>query len=176
MSAATDLTGKKFGRLTALNRTESNKKGGAMWLCECECGEKVVANATNLRNGHTKSCGCFKAETSSKAHMKHGMCHSRLHRIWGAMQYRCGNPNCSEYKNYGGRGISVCKEWKEDFLNFYNWAMSNGYADDLTIDRIDVNGNYCPENCRWATLKEQQSNRRNSKRNNMEGVKQIDSV
>lgn len=115
-----------------------------------------------MRSGHTQSCGCLEKEVKSAAHTKHGKRNTRLYRIWANMKGRCFNPNIKEYKWYGGKGISVCPEWM-NFQVFYDWAMDNGYADSLTIDRIDQNGNYCPDNCRWLALSDQQSNRSNNR-------------
>ena len=157
-----DLTGKRFGRLVVIER--SDKIGShPMWLCECDCGNRVIVDGANLRTNHTKSCGCYHSEIAPKNRTKHGKSYTRLHRIWACMKQRCYYPKRHNYHNYGGRGITICDEWRTDFQAFYDWAMANGYNDNLSIDRVDVNGNYRPENCRWATMKEQQNNRRNTR-------------
>lgn len=157
-----DLSGKRFGRLTVtkLLKTENNS---AIWECKCDCGNTTTASTYMLKSQKKKSCGCLKKEVIKKgANVKHGKRYSRLYKTWCGMKSRTSNPNDKSYKDYGAKNISVCKEWKDSFDNFYKWSIQNGYSDDLTIDRIDANGNYCPENCRWATLKEQQRNKRNT--------------
>lgn len=156
-----DLTGRKFGKLTVVEFKGSNNKTGALWLCKCECGNEKIITSRNLLSGVTKSCGCLSKEKPN--HTTHGLCYTRLHGVWASMKSRCYNPNNKRYKNYGGRGIKVCDEWQE-FRPFYNWAIANGYDENAprgqyTIDRIDVNGDYEPHNCRWITIEEQQKNK-----------------
>lgn len=160
MSKIKDLTGQKFGRLTVLERSESNKDGRAQWLCLCECGEIKVKLGKLLLNGHCKSCGCGEYENRVNNITSHKLSNTRLYNIWCAMKQRCYYSKHKDYHNYGGRGITVCEEWKNDFKSFYDWSITHGYADNLTIDRMDVNGNYEPNNCRWATAKEQRLNQR----------------
>ena len=156
-----NLAGERFGRAIVLKRVE-NKSKRVAYLCKCDCGNEFVTTALNLKKGDTKSCGCIKSEMLASRLTRHGKSKTRLYKIWKGMKNRCLNKNEPSHKNYGGRGISVCKEWTNDYLNFEKWANANGYNDNLTLDRIDVNGNYEPSNCRWATILEQQNNTRKS--------------
>lgn len=162
-----DITGQRFGRLTATEYVGRYKNGRqALWRCQCDCGNEVFVPGRSLRAGMTKSCGCFQRESrydKSKAYRKHGMAKTRIYSIWNSMRDRCNNPNCSGYEHYGARGIKVCDEWNKDFCLFYVWAINNGYTDSLTIDRMDVNGDYTPTNCRFVDMSVQQFNKRKPK-------------
>lgn len=157
-----DLVGKKFGKLTVIKRAK-NRGHNTCWLCQCECGNLKEALASNLKTGVTNSCGCITKEKIIKAVTKHNETKTRLYRLWSNMKQRCYNKKQPTYKYYGARGIRVCQEWKNNYESFRDWAITNGYSDKLTIDRIDVNGNYEPTNCRWITNTEQQQNKSNNR-------------
>ena len=164
MNQLIDLTGQKFGKLTVISLEKSDKKRkGAVWLCRCECGNIKAVSSRNLRKGCTKSCGCSTKEMIGKANTKHGMNLSRLHRIWSGMKTRCTNSKNKDFELYGGKNIKVAEEWLHDFQAFHDWAIGSGYKENLSLDRIDPNGNYEPDTCRWATMKQQQNNRSNNR-------------
>lgn len=161
------LIGKKFGKLLVLEECkERDKHKKIVYKCLCDCGSISYVTANNLRreNG-TRTCGCSKV-----GHATHGKRHTRMYGIWLGMKTRCYNKNRRQYKDYGGRGVAVCDEWKDDFQAFYNWAMSHGYNDTLTIDRIDNDGNYEPSNCRWVNWTMQQNNKRTNVNITFNGV------
>ena len=162
-----DLTGRVYGRLTVIERVENDKWKQARWKCLCECGNYTVAVTSELNRGNVRSCGCLNREISKRVNSKHGFKYTRLYKIWGSMKKRCYNPNSPNYKYYGAKGIKICDEWKNDFKVFHDWAFANGYDENAeygkcTIDRIDVNGNYEPSNCRWIDVKSQERNRGNN--------------
>lgn len=162
-----DLTGQRFGRLVAIEKTRVDNK--TAWVCKCDCGNLKIVKTGNLRCNATKSCGCLAKDTMRmiqnqyNAKRTHGMSGTRLYKIWKDIIRRTTNPNRRNYAWYGGRGITVCSEWRDSFVAFQKWATENGYDDTLSIDRIDPDGNYCPQNCRWATKKGQANNKRNNR-------------
>ena len=179
MGKLIDLTGQRFGKLTVLRKGISvrHPSGGisATWICRCECGKELSIISRSLLTGRSTSCGCIRSEIFTQKHINrihgeshHGETHkaTRLYRVWVGMRERCNNPNHNRWQHYGGRGIRVCEEWN-DYENFKRWAMRNGYDPEAprgkcTIDRINVNGDYEPENCRWVDMKTQYKNTRRS--------------
>lgn len=157
MPALVDITGQRFGRLVVLRRLGSAKYGESTWLCRCDCSKNKVILGHSLRQGLTKSCGCLQRERASQTKKKHGASTTETYYIWAGMRTRCKNPKATPYKNYGGRGISVCERWNS-FDNFL--ADMGERPPGLSIDRIDNDGNYEPDNCRWATQSEQTGNQR----------------
>ena len=151
-----DITGQKFGRLTVIKPVKA-ENGKTLWLCKCDCGNEIRTQGYCLGK-RTFSCGCMQKEKLLSRITKHGKCHSRIYRIYNGMVRRCYSPNCKAFEHYGGRGITLCKEWKDSFDTFYDWAINNGYADNLTIERKNVNGDYEPDNCCWIEKKYQTLN------------------
>lgn len=168
MAEFKDLTGQKFGRLTVIDiskKVQSGKRERYYWKCKCECGKYHEVRTDGLTSGNVQSCGCLhrgQAIKNVSLHHTHKQSGSRLYRIWAQMKDRCMNEKNTCYSRYGGRGIIICDEWKNDFEAFYKWAIDNGYHENLTIDRKDNNKGYFPDNCRWTTNKEQSRNRRSN--------------
>lgn len=160
-----DLTGERYGRLTVLRRSSKNCTPNGTprvyWECLCNCGNMATVSSNGLRCGRTKSCGCLYTERIQSANITHGGRKTRLYNIWSNMKQRCINPKGTMFEYYGGRGIAVCPDWLNSFSSFQNWALSSGYTDELTLDRLDNDGDYCPENCHWIPMFEQAKNRRN---------------
>lgn len=154
-----DITGQKFGKLTAIkldhikSYSTSTKR---YWLCKCKCGNYSIVEQGQLTRGKTKSCGCIQKEYFKT---KHNLRNSKIYETWSNIKKRCYNARSTRYKWYGAKNIKMCDEWKNDFKTFYDWSINNGYKEPLTIDRIDVNGNYEPNNCRWVDWKQQQQNK-----------------
>ena len=147
-----NLAGRKYGKLTVISPINVPLKSGQhkRWLCQCDCGNTTIVSSDHLKKGDIKGCGCYY----------YGLSHTRLFRIWEHMKNRCNSESDDSYKHYGLRGITVCPEWENDFLCFYNWAMDNGYSDSLSIDRINNDKGYSPDNCRWVDQKVQANNTR----------------
>ena len=168
MKKVKDLTGQRFGRLVVIG-IDPDSVRKTYWYCRCDCGNTKKVRSDSLQSGRIRSCGCLKKEQDKENLINDSIRKSsaygekvgttRLYHIWSAMKGRCKNPHDARYHRYGGRGISVCEEWSEDFGSFRKWALENGYDDSLTIDRIDNDGCYEPSNCRWVTQKQQSNNR-----------------
>lgn len=164
---ASELIGKRFGSLTVVSRYENTTGGKCRWVCVCDCGTLKAKPVTtsDLLSGKVRSCGCLYKESNKGRKTTHGLSQSRIFGIWSGMLQRC-----RKHRNYVNRGITVCDEWLNDFQAFYDWAVANGYKENLTIDRIDNDKGYSPENCRWVDMKTQQNNRRNNRIVNYFGV------
>lgn len=161
MSTLIDITGNKYGMLTVIRRAENAPKGITRWECQCDCGNIVIVRGRNLKNGAVKSCGCLKS-VANKKRSRHNMTGTRLYQAWANIKQRCYHENNPWYKFYGARGIKMCDIWRESFEAFAEWALSNGYQDDLTIERINNDRGYEPNNCKWIGLGAQANNKRSN--------------
>lgn len=169
-----DLTKQRFGQLEVIELAEIRNRR-SYWLCKCDCGNTKVVRSDALISLKTVSCGCLKKKQDKinlTANHKDNQTKERLYHIWASMCQRCSNENSQSYENYGGRGISVCEEWRSDYRNFRKWAVENGYQETLTIERNNVNGNYCPENCCWIPFSRQERNQRRTIRVTIDGITQ----
>lgn len=171
MSASISVIGKKYNRLTVIGEYSNGRR--VIRHCLCDCGNKTDVVLDKLVSGHTKSCGCLNHEKRKTTPLKHGESKTRLWRIYAKMLRRCYVPKEPAYKYYGALGVRICDEWLNDRSKFFDWAKKNGYQDDLTIDRINVYGDYSPDNCRWATAQEQTRNKRNNRYFNCFGKEQV---
>lgn len=161
-----DLAGKRFGRLVAVEQSGRTKDRHILWKCECDCGNAINVSSRDLKDSHTRSCGCLQKDVVSNMRLKHGDRDARLYSVWKTMKKRCENERCKSFKWYGGNGVTVCEAW-HDYITFKKWALQNGYDEKAeygkcTIDRIDPCGNYEPGNCRWVSMAEQAKNKRKS--------------
>lgn len=157
-----DLEGQIFGRWRVINRAENSRTGKSRWFCECSCGTKRIVFGGHLVSGNSVSCGCYSREITAERNKTHGKADSRLYSIWLGMRDRCYRKTNHKYSEYGARGIGVCADWRSSYVSFEEWAISNGYIDGLSIDRINNDGNYSPDNCRWTTAITQANNKRNN--------------
>lgn len=178
MGKCKDLKNKRFGRLVVIERVENyispKGKSIARWLCKCDCGNYLKTTTNHLTSGDAKSCGCISKENIlkvSKSNITHGQTGARIYRIWQNMKTRCYNTKFVNYKYYGAKGIKICDEWLNDFNEFYKWAKNNGYKDNLTLDRINSESDYKPDNCRWVSMKIQNTNKSSNKKVMFKGEK-----
>ncbi|MBG9504002.1 hypothetical protein ABE47_31500 [Bacillus thuringiensis] len=162
MTKTVNLTGKRFGRLTAVRRDTSSNKT-FLWVCQCDCGKEKIVRSYDLRDEKVKSCGCLHAEKVKTNTRTHGKSNTLIYKIWCSMKARCYRKTCKDFHDYGGRGIIMCDYWRNNFMSFYEWSMTNGYEEGLSIDRINNDGIYEPLNCRWVTQAKQARNKSNNR-------------
>lgn len=162
MAMRKDLTGQRFGRLVVQSIAVDEPYKKKQWLCRCDCGKEVVVSGSNLCSGHSSQCKNCQLTDVQQRNITHNQSHTKLYRVWNGMKQRCGNPNNKSYPDYGGRGIKVCDAW-QSFDAFQTWAWSHGYGEGVEIDRIDNDGDYCPENCRWIDRVGNARNKSNNK-------------
>lgn len=167
-----NLVGNRYGRLIVVRRAENSLHGSTRWLCKCDCGNECVVHSVSLKTGNTTSCGCFKRDNAQKLYSTVRQKDKHLYAVWNGIKQRCFNKNNSSYHNYGGRGITMDSRWAENYETFYNWAIKAGYKRGLTIDRINNDGNYCEENCRFVDRQVQANNKRNVKTYTINGKTQ----
>lgn len=168
-----DLTGQRFGRLTVIGWSYNDKNNASHWLCKCDCGNHKIIRGDGLRNRVTRSCGCYHKEKMKESATKHGYAGTKIYSIWVSMKKRCCNPKDPVYENYGGRGISLCNEWKDTAKIFIEWALANGYEEKLCLDRINNDGNYFPNNCRFVDRGLSNRNTRLLRKNNTSGYRGV---
>jgi len=157
-----NIIGNRYGKLTVVELYGKDKHHNQIYRCICDCGNEQFASAYRLKSASVKSCGCLKKEQPKKAFTTHGLRNHQLYIRWYKMKSRCNNPQDPRYKDYGGRGIRICSEWENDLRKFYEWSMTHGYSENLTLDRIDNDGDYTPDNCRWTDSYTQAANKRNN--------------
>ncbi len=157
-----DLSGQRFGKLVVLERVENSNDGATRFLCQCDCGNIKIIRSKHLKSGAIRDCGCEKSKRTRIKNLTHGGSGTRLYNIWIKMRDRCQNPHSADWYDYGGRGITVYDKWDSSFEAFRKWSENNGYDDGKSIDRIDVNAGYYPDNCRWVSMRVQANNKRNN--------------
>lgn len=165
-----ELTGQTINGIKILGVKGKASSGDILWNCICRCGKEFCTSGSAIKSGKTKSCGCFQKQQVKKSNSTHGGSNTLLYKIWRTMKVRCENPKSEKFTRYGGRGIKICSEW-QDFSVFRDWAIENNYSDELSIDRINNDGDYTPSNCRWVTMKVQARNTSRNRWIELNGVR-----